>query len=82
MTSEVHRFEAREGGAFAITLTYDGPTSTSGDLLVHQTPSRPRTSPPPAWEVEPSPLHFDRPEDDQPDVDPPPFSQPTRTSRR
>ena len=28
MTSEVHRFEAREGGAFRITLTYDEPTGT------------------------------------------------------
>ena len=27
MTSEVHRFEAREGGTFAITLTYAAPTS-------------------------------------------------------
>ena len=28
MTSEVHRFEAREGGTFAITLTYAEETST------------------------------------------------------
>ena len=27
MTSEVHAYDAREGGAFAITLTYDGPTT-------------------------------------------------------
>ena len=27
MTSEVHRFDAREGGTFAITLTYAAPTS-------------------------------------------------------
>jgi uncharacterized protein YndB with AHSA1/START domain len=27
MTSEVHTFEAREGGAFRISLTYDAPTS-------------------------------------------------------
>jgi uncharacterized protein YndB with AHSA1/START domain len=27
MTSEVHRFEAREGGTFAITLTYAAPTA-------------------------------------------------------
>ena len=26
MTSVVHRFEAREGGAFRISLTYDAPT--------------------------------------------------------
>lgn len=28
MTSEVHAFEAREGGAFRISLTYDNPTNT------------------------------------------------------
>ena len=28
MTSRVHEFEAREGGAFRISLTYDVPTST------------------------------------------------------
>jgi uncharacterized protein YndB with AHSA1/START domain len=28
MTSEVHTFEAREGGAFRISLTYDVPTDT------------------------------------------------------
>jgi uncharacterized protein YndB with AHSA1/START domain len=28
MSSEVHRFEAREGGAFRISLTYDRPTGT------------------------------------------------------
>src|SRR5215213_4742612 len=28
MTSEVHTFEAREGGAFRISLTYDAPTDT------------------------------------------------------
>lgn len=28
MTSEVHRFEAREGGEFRISLTYEGPTGT------------------------------------------------------
>lgn len=28
MTSEVHRFDARDGGEFRISLTYDGPTST------------------------------------------------------
>ncbi len=28
MTSEVHAFEAREGGAFRISLTYDAPTGT------------------------------------------------------
>jgi uncharacterized protein YndB with AHSA1/START domain len=27
MTSEVHRFESREGGQFRISLTYDSPTS-------------------------------------------------------
>jgi uncharacterized protein YndB with AHSA1/START domain len=27
MTSEVHEFEAREGGAFRISLTYDAPTT-------------------------------------------------------
>jgi uncharacterized protein YndB with AHSA1/START domain len=27
MTSEVHRFEAREGGDFRISLTYDAPTA-------------------------------------------------------
>lgn len=28
MTSEVHAFDAREGGAFRISLTYDKPTGT------------------------------------------------------
>ena len=28
MTSEVHEFEAREGGTFRISLTYDAPTET------------------------------------------------------
>jgi uncharacterized protein YndB with AHSA1/START domain len=28
MTSEVHAFDAREGGTFHITLTYDDPTGT------------------------------------------------------
>ena len=28
MTSEVHRYDAQEGGEFAITLTYDAPTTT------------------------------------------------------
>jgi uncharacterized protein YndB with AHSA1/START domain len=28
MTSEVHSFEPREGGAFRISLTYDAPTTT------------------------------------------------------
>src|SRR4051812_22420783 len=28
MTSEVHEFEAREGGGFRISLTYDLPTDT------------------------------------------------------
>ena len=28
MTSEVHTFEAREGGTFRISLTYDAPTNT------------------------------------------------------
>jgi uncharacterized protein YndB with AHSA1/START domain len=27
MTSQVHRFDAREGGGFRISLTYDSPTS-------------------------------------------------------
>jgi len=28
MTSEVHEFDAREGGSFRISLTYDAPTGT------------------------------------------------------
>ena len=28
MTSQVHEFEAREGGSFRISLTYDAPTGT------------------------------------------------------
>jgi uncharacterized protein YndB with AHSA1/START domain len=28
MTSQVHAFDAREGGAFRISLTYDAPTGT------------------------------------------------------
>jgi uncharacterized protein YndB with AHSA1/START domain/2-polyprenyl-3-methyl-5-hydroxy-6-metoxy-1,4-benzoquinol methylase len=34
MTSEVHVFEPREGGAFRISLTYDAPTST-GKTTAH-----------------------------------------------
>lgn len=30
MTSEVHVFDAREGGRFRITLTYDDPATTAG----------------------------------------------------
>ena len=28
MTSRVHAFDAREGGSFRVSLTYDGPTGT------------------------------------------------------
>ena len=28
MTSHIHQFDAREGGAFRISLTYDAPTNT------------------------------------------------------
>lgn len=34
MTSEVHSFEAREGGAFRISLTYDAPTG-AGKTTAH-----------------------------------------------
>lgn len=34
MTSEVHAFDAREGGAFRISLTYDEPTGT-GKTTAH-----------------------------------------------
>lgn len=34
MTSEVHAFDAREGGSFHITLTYDEPTGT-GKTTAH-----------------------------------------------
>lgn len=34
MTSEVHAFEGREGGAFRISLTYDAPTGT-GKTTAH-----------------------------------------------
>jgi uncharacterized protein YndB with AHSA1/START domain len=34
MTSRVHEFEAREGGAFRITLTYDEPTG-AGKTTAH-----------------------------------------------
>jgi uncharacterized protein YndB with AHSA1/START domain len=34
MTCEVHQFEAREGGAFRISLTYDAPTGT-GKTTAH-----------------------------------------------
>ena len=34
MTSEVHEFEAREGGRFRISLTYDAPTET-GKTTAH-----------------------------------------------
>jgi uncharacterized protein YndB with AHSA1/START domain len=34
MTSHVHTFDAREGGSFRISLTYDGPTGT-GKTTAH-----------------------------------------------
>ncbi|HLN98436.1 MAG TPA: SRPBCC family protein [Pyrinomonadaceae bacterium] len=34
MTSHVHKFEAREGGSFRISLTYDAPTGT-GKTTAH-----------------------------------------------
>jgi len=34
MTSHVHAFEAREGGSFRISLTYDAPTGT-GKTMAH-----------------------------------------------
>src|SRR5258708_10432599 len=34
MTSHVHEFDAREGGAFRISLTYDAPTGT-GKTTAH-----------------------------------------------
>jgi uncharacterized protein YndB with AHSA1/START domain len=34
MTSHVHEFDAREGGSFRISLTYDGPTGT-GKTTAH-----------------------------------------------
>ena len=34
MTSHVHAFDAREGGSFRISLTYDGPTGT-GKTTAH-----------------------------------------------
>lgn len=34
MTSRVHAFDAREGGSFRITLTYDAPTGT-GKTTAH-----------------------------------------------
>src|SRR4051812_6749247 len=34
MTSHVHTFDAREGGAFRISLTYDAPTGT-GKTTAH-----------------------------------------------
>src|SRR5262249_12686926 len=34
MTSQVHAFDAREGGAFRISLSYDMPTGT-GKTTVH-----------------------------------------------
>ncbi len=34
MTSRVHEFEAREGGSFRISLTYDAPTGT-GKTTAH-----------------------------------------------
>ena len=34
MTSQVHAFDAREGGGFRISLTYDGPTGT-GKTTAH-----------------------------------------------
>ena len=34
MTSQVHAFEAREGGRFRVSLTYDAPTST-GKTTAH-----------------------------------------------
>lgn len=34
MTSEVHEFDARQGGSFRISLTYDAPTGT-GKTTAH-----------------------------------------------
>lgn len=34
MTSHVHEFDAREGGAFRVSLTYDAPTAT-GKTAAH-----------------------------------------------
>lgn len=38
MRSEIHEFEAREGGAFRISRTYDEPTAT-GKSSAHTTPT-------------------------------------------
>ncbi|MFK3979504.1 SRPBCC family protein [Micromonospora sp. NPDC050397] len=35
MSSEVHQFEAREGGAFRVSLTYDGPDGGTGKSGAH-----------------------------------------------
>lgn len=43
MTSEVHRFDAREGGEFEISLTYDDPAA-AGKPKARPTPS-PAASP-------------------------------------
>lgn len=37
MTSRVHQFEAREGGAFRVTLTYDVPNSTGKSIAAEDT---------------------------------------------
>ena len=37
MTSHVHTFDAREGGAFRISLTYDAPTGTGKTSAHHDT---------------------------------------------
>ena len=34
MTSEIHQFDAREGGSFRVSLTYDAPTGT-GKTTAH-----------------------------------------------
>ena len=41
MTCHVHAFEAREGGAFRISLTYDEPTGSGKTTAAHRHVPRP-----------------------------------------
>jgi uncharacterized protein YndB with AHSA1/START domain len=41
MTSHVHAFDAREGGSFRISLTYDAPTGAGKTTRAHRHVPRP-----------------------------------------
>jgi uncharacterized protein YndB with AHSA1/START domain len=45
MTSRVHAFDAREGGSFRVSLTYDKPTGTGKTSREHRHVPRPLPNP-------------------------------------